>query len=190
MNRTAPIVLGLSGSPRRTGNTATLINELLRGARDVGASTELLSLADLDIRPCTGCETCVRTGACAQIDDLSGVAEKMSSADIWIMGTPVYLFSPTALCKAFLERWISLPDPTFSEKSAILVIPFAADSIEIGESTATTLRRCFTHKGVRHIETILGPGLLDRDAARGRPELLLSAYELGRRAASPNREAS
>jgi multimeric flavodoxin WrbA len=33
-------VVGFVGSPRKFGNTATLVGEVLRGARDVGAETK------------------------------------------------------------------------------------------------------------------------------------------------------
>jgi multimeric flavodoxin WrbA len=45
-------ILGVVGSPRRGGNTETILDEVLRGAREAGASTEKVVLDEADIRPC------------------------------------------------------------------------------------------------------------------------------------------
>ena len=41
-------VLGLSGSPRRHGNTETLLDAVLEGAREAGADVEKVVLRTLD----------------------------------------------------------------------------------------------------------------------------------------------
>lgn len=184
MNRTAPIVLGVIGSPRRGGNTELLVDEVLRGAQNAGAKTDKVILSEFDIRPCCACEHCVRTGECSQTDDMRAVADKMRAASIWVLGTPVYLFSPTAQFKAFLDRWIGVPEDVFADKGAILVVPFAASSPEIGEPTLGILRRVLQFRSMEHLDSILAPGLHDVGAARDKPEYLAAAYEAGRRAVS------
>ncbi|HOB06688.1 MAG TPA: NAD(P)H-dependent oxidoreductase, partial [Methanoculleus sp.] len=47
-------VLGISGSLRKNGNTATLVNTILERVREAGVETEYISLAGMEIRPCTG----------------------------------------------------------------------------------------------------------------------------------------
>ena len=44
-------VIALIGSPRKGGNTDTLAEEFLRGAREAGAETEKVYLDDFRIRP-------------------------------------------------------------------------------------------------------------------------------------------
>ncbi|MGR3293636.1 MAG: flavodoxin family protein, partial [Candidatus Scalindua sp.] len=48
-------VLGISGSPRRNGNTELLIREFMRGAETAGNKTEIIVLSELKISPCTSC---------------------------------------------------------------------------------------------------------------------------------------
>ena len=55
-------VLGISGSPRRNGNTELLIREFMRGAAAGGHKTELIVLSELKISPCTSCGSCKKTG--------------------------------------------------------------------------------------------------------------------------------
>lgn len=184
MNQTGTIVLGVVGSPRRGGNTELLVDEVLRGAQDAGAKTDRVILSELDIRPCCACEHCVRTGECLQTDDMRAVADRMRAASIWVLGTPVYLFSPTAQFKAFLDRWIGVPEDVFAAKGAILVVPFAASSPEIGEPTLETLRRVLQFRSMEHLDSIPAPGLHDAGAVADKPEYLAAAYEAGRRAVS------
>jgi multimeric flavodoxin WrbA len=42
-------ILGFNGSPRRAGNTETLIGAVLKSAADKGAETRLVNLNELSI---------------------------------------------------------------------------------------------------------------------------------------------
>ena len=64
-------VLGIACSPRKGGNTEIMMKEALAGARSYGAETELWTTAGKDLKPCDGCETCVkRHGECHIEDDM------------------------------------------------------------------------------------------------------------------------
>jgi multimeric flavodoxin WrbA len=51
-------VLGISGSPRRDGNTDILVNTALEVLAGEGLQTDFLSLADRPIKPCVACRGC------------------------------------------------------------------------------------------------------------------------------------
>ena len=57
-------VLGISGSPRRNGNTDILIHAALDVLAEEGLETEFLSLADRPIKPCNAC------GGCFKVDEV------------------------------------------------------------------------------------------------------------------------
>ena len=63
-------VLGVAGSPRRGGNSETLLDEVLRGTKEAGALTEKVVLAQLNIGPCKACNACAQTRICMQGDDM------------------------------------------------------------------------------------------------------------------------
>ena len=63
-------VLGVVGSPRRGGNTETLVDEVLRGAEEAGATVEKMILSEMDVEPCMACNACVKNGGCVQEDDM------------------------------------------------------------------------------------------------------------------------
>ena len=87
-------VLGVAGSPRRGGNTETLLDEVLRGAMDEGAETEKVILAQSNVGPCRACNACSRTGICIQDDDMAAIIEKMKASRVWVLATPVYWWGP------------------------------------------------------------------------------------------------
>ncbi len=97
-------LLGIVGSPRRGGNTEYAVREALRAGEREGFETELLHLADFDIRPCDGCETCFETKKCVIKDDVERIIEKMAEADGIIIGSPVYFYNTTSHVKAFIDR--------------------------------------------------------------------------------------
>ena len=51
-------ILAINGSPRKSGNTATLLNKALEGAASQGAKTELFHLYDLNFKGCISCFAC------------------------------------------------------------------------------------------------------------------------------------
>ena len=97
-------VLGLSGSPRMGGNTEQLLYELLRGAREAGAETRLIEVAELDISGCLHCDYCSRTGECKINDDMKLVYDAMSDADRIVLASPLHFMSVTAQLKAAIDR--------------------------------------------------------------------------------------
>ena len=48
-------IIAFNGSPRKTCNTATLLNKALEGAVSQGAETELIHLYDLNYKGCISC---------------------------------------------------------------------------------------------------------------------------------------
>ncbi len=102
-------ILGVSGSPRRNGNTLLMMQAVMEGAAMIeGVETELVDLARLKINPCTGCRTCRNRHErkCFQNpdDDMSGLYPKIVEADGLILGSPVYFAGVTAQLKAFMDR--------------------------------------------------------------------------------------
>lgn len=105
-------ILGLSCSPRKSGNTESLVGEALNGAQHEGAEAELFSLSDKEIKPCDGCSTCTRTGKCHINDDMQTVYQKLVAADGIIFGTPIYFYSMPSQAKALIDRTYALRRPT------------------------------------------------------------------------------
>lgn len=98
-----------NGSPRKNWNTAKLLESAMEGARSAGAEAELVNLYDIDFKGCKSCFACklknARTnGVCAIRDALRPVLERAASADVLVVGSPVYYSGITGVTHAFLER--------------------------------------------------------------------------------------
>ena len=96
--------IGIVGSPRKGGNTEFLTSYTLKVIEEEGIETEIIKLAGLDIRPCTGCLACKEEEHCPIKDDVFPIYEKIKAADAVILASPVYFSSVTSLMKALLER--------------------------------------------------------------------------------------
>lgn len=105
-------ILILSGSPKKNGNTAALIEWLSEGARARGAAIETIFLAFLKYKApgCTSCRLCQKAEAygCVIEDDVKPVLQKMAEADVIVMATPLYFFSASAQMKIIMDRMFSL----------------------------------------------------------------------------------
>ena len=104
-------IIAINGSPRKNGNTATLLNKALEGASSQGATTELINLYDLNFKGCVSCFACKLKGGksygkCAYKDELTLVLDKIESADAVILGSPIYFGDVTGEMRSFIERLV------------------------------------------------------------------------------------
>ncbi len=102
-------VVAVNGSPRKTWNTATLLDHALAGAREQGAQTELVHLYDHAFTGCVSCFSCKKIGGasygkCAVTDGITGLLERVAQADALILGSPLYFGVETGEMRSFLER--------------------------------------------------------------------------------------
>lgn len=98
-------VVGINGSARKDGNTATIIGKVFNELNKDGVETELIQLADYEIQPCRGCFACKDRGNCVFANDgFAEIFNRMVEADGIILGSPVYSADVSAKMKAFLER--------------------------------------------------------------------------------------
>lgn len=95
------------GSPRKGGNTETMLERCAKGLTAAGIETDLILLAGKTIEPCTACSKCKEKKdlKCSiKKDDFHGCFEKMLAADIILVGSPVYFGSATPQTMALLDR--------------------------------------------------------------------------------------
>jgi multimeric flavodoxin WrbA len=101
-------VIGITGSPRKNGNTEILMKEVLAVAHDAGCETEMFSMSEKHVAPCDACGTCFETGSCVVQDDMQELYEMLERADAVIFGSPVYFGSVSAQTKAVMDRMFAL----------------------------------------------------------------------------------
>ena len=97
-------VLGLAGSPRRGGNTETLLDWCLDGARAEGAEVVKFRLCDLDLHGCRACDRCWREGACVVGDDMQKLYPYLRTAESIALAAPTYFMGMAAVPKMMVDR--------------------------------------------------------------------------------------
>jgi multimeric flavodoxin WrbA len=98
-------VLGISGSLRDQSNTLHYVKTALQVLAEEEIETELLSLRDKEIKPCTGCYDCQTQGFCTiPGDDFDEIFNRMREVEGLILGSPVYLSSVVPQMMALLSR--------------------------------------------------------------------------------------
>jgi multimeric flavodoxin WrbA len=108
-------IIGFIASSRKEGNTACIVNEILEGAKELGAETQSWCFSDLDIEPCRGCSSCKKGDkGCVINDDMQKIYTAFIDADAVVLGSPVYMGQMSAQAKIFTDRLYACTSPRFS----------------------------------------------------------------------------
>ena len=179
------LLVGLNGSPRRGGNSATLLAEALAGGADSGAETLRFDLAFMDIAPCRACEACFSDGECVIEDGMTDLYQALERADAIIVASPIYFSGMSAQTKAAVDRcqalWARRQVLKLSRPPARGgIILCAAQPRARFDNAASELRAFLFGIGAEPERTLTFPGMEGPSAARERPDLLSQARELGR----------
>ncbi|MCZ7664242.1 MAG: flavodoxin family protein [Thermoleophilia bacterium] len=92
------------------GNTEVLVREALMAAEAAGVEVALVRLLDLDLKPCTGCKSCVESlmkggaGNCIIKDDFPFLDDLIMESDGVILGAPVFVLGAHGLVKLLADR--------------------------------------------------------------------------------------
>lgn len=103
-------ILGLMCSPVKNRNTDTLLQAVLDGAAEAGATTEKIYVNDLGVQPCQDCGFCRTTAGCSLSDGFSRIAGALPDADGVVVGAPTYYGGLAAQCKILIDRCFQFVD--------------------------------------------------------------------------------
>lgn len=93
-------VVGLVAGPRKTGNTARLVEEIISGAKDAGHETLLFYLGDMEINPLGADEN----GYVYPDDDFNQLMPHLETMGALVLGSPIYYDHVSARAKIFTDR--------------------------------------------------------------------------------------
>ena len=99
--------LAINGSPRKDGNTYTMLQEVIKPLDRAGWQTELIQVGGKEIRGCIACYQCFENQdkRCSVTTDMfNDIMDKMVQADALILGSPTYFTDVSAELKAVLDR--------------------------------------------------------------------------------------
>jgi multimeric flavodoxin WrbA len=97
-------VIGILGSPRKNGNSETLVRAVLEGAKEKGHETEIFLLGEMSYQGCVACMYCKTHDRCKQEDDLTKVMDAIEETDAIVLGAPIYMMQYSGQFKLFEDR--------------------------------------------------------------------------------------
>jgi multimeric flavodoxin WrbA len=175
-------LLILSASPRKGGNSDTLCDQFMLGAKEAGNQVEKIFLRDKKVNHCIACGTCQGNGGrCIQQDDMAEILDKMIRADVLVMATPVYFYNMNGQMKTLIDRTYA-GYTRISNKEMYFIMTAAVGAKDLLERTLEGFRgftSCLSgaeEKGVIH-----GTGAWNIGDIKRSPAMTL-AYEMGKNA--------
>jgi multimeric flavodoxin WrbA len=180
-------VIGIAGSPRRNGNSTTLLRSVLKGAESKGARTDVIHLNDLTYKGCQACEKCSPGGRCIVKDALTPVFSALKLADIWVLASPIYYDGFSGQMKLFLDRCRQLtkldgkPKKRLrGKRQAVIIVTYEDKQREDYLKVAKAQARYLGWMGDFGDVKIVSEGRLwEADAASKRADLLEMTEKLG-----------
>jgi multimeric flavodoxin WrbA len=149
-------VLGISGSPRKGGNTAVLVREVLK---HIKGKKKFVSLAGLNIHPCDSCDRCWKEKTeCVIDDDIRWIIREMQKADVIILGSPSYWGMVSAQLKMLIDRTVSIYEKdTLKNKIGAVVVTHDIHG-QAGYMTALTMANFLNANGILYAGRVIGEG--------------------------------
>lgn len=112
-------ILAFAGSPRRGGNSETLLDWVLAAmAKEPDVVIEKIPLTEANINPCKGCNACQKLNKCVQRDGMDIVHDKILAADVIILAAPIFCMGIAAQAKMLIDR-----AQVFTSRKYVLKLP-------------------------------------------------------------------
>jgi multimeric flavodoxin WrbA len=179
----------VKGSPRKSGNSAILAEQVAAGAQAAGAHVESFTLHQMEINPCDACDACQGEPyrGCIIDDDMQLLYPKLREAHALVIATPIYWFTISAQTKLFMDRCYGLLDAdgwSLRGKQIGIVLTYGdSDPYNSGAINAIrTFQDGFAYVGAEIAGLVYGSAS-DPGEIRRNETVMKQAYELGRRLA-------
>jgi multimeric flavodoxin WrbA len=164
-----PLLLALTASPRRRGNSARLLRAFLRGV--TGYTVQRIHLCDYAVAPCRGCGRCQTTHRCWQKDHAEKLIRYFSQADALVLAAPVFFYGFPGHAKTIIDRCHPLwQDPQWRRRPrrpGYFLATCASSRIREFEVIVRETKAFFNTIACTYSGAVLAPGLEpDADARR------------------------
>lgn len=194
----APRVLGISGSPRKKGNSDILTAHILNGAKQENQAVEKVFLRDHQFGSCIGCEQCRKDRICTGLKDgMTLLYPSILRSRGLVLVSPTHTYNVSALMKAFIDRLYCFYDfgtsrpRTWSSRlagqgrKAVIGAICEQESRENMGVTLEAMRLPLQSLGYEIVDEIAVFGLFDRGIIKRQTAILEKAVESGKKLARP-----
>ena len=122
-------IIVLQGSPNKKGSTNILVEEFTKGAESSNHRVKRFDVAEMNIKPCTGCVACGYEGPCVQKDDNAVIKRSVLEADMIVFATPLYYYGMSTQLKTVIDRFCAYNSSITGKhmKSALLTVAWNND---------------------------------------------------------------
>jgi len=182
-------VLGISGSPRRGGNTDLLLAEVMRGAASREAEVKTIILNDLNFIACQHCDACLKKGKCKYQDDMQMIYRELELADRIVLASPIHFMGVTAQMKAMIDRcqalWarkyvLKIPPLGDERKRKGLFISVAGRKVaNVFDGALITIKSLFVVLDVSYAGELLFRNIDEKGDIAKHPDALSQAFLAG-----------
>ena len=104
-------VTTILGSPRKKGNTATVLGWFEEEIKGQGYEIYRIDIAKSDVKGCLGCHSCEEVTdypGCVQKDDAMAIFDRMMDSDAVVYASPLFCWGFTSHMKALIDRHLCL----------------------------------------------------------------------------------
>lgn len=111
----------LMGSPRKNGNTMSLLSPFIAELEANGPICEVIWLYEKHLLPCTACRVCQKDWSvfgCRQQDDMQEIFDAVLASDLLVLATPIYAWYCTPPMKTVLDRLVYGMNKYYGEAGA------------------------------------------------------------------------
>lgn len=175
-------ILAISTSLRTNGNSETLLDSFIEGAKASGNDVEKITLKGKRIEFCRGCLACQKIGKCVIDDDSIEIVKKMKEAKVLVFATPIYYYEMCGQLKTLLDRANSLYDSDYKFEDVYVLSTAAEDEEGVDECAVNGVCGwidCFERCSLKG--TVFAGGVTDVGEIKNHPALK-QAYEMGLKA--------
>lgn len=181
-------IIILNGSPRPKGNTASLVAEFAKGAKEANCEVTVFELDKMDIHGCKGCFGGGKDSEhpCVQRDDMEKIYPVYRGADVVVLATPLYYWNFSGQLRTAFDRLFAVAecDPNYRNPQKESVLLMAAEGYGFDDALSY-YKNLMKHLGWKELGTVLAGGVMKAGDIQGHKELK-DAYELGKAVAGGN----
>lgn len=99
------------------GNTDTLANQFIKGAKEAGHEVSVLNLFSIKMNGCIDCGTCRKNNhMCVWKDEIANYLPTYLEADVIVMASAIYWYGISGQLKTFIDRTFAIEDDIKDKK--------------------------------------------------------------------------
>ena len=179
-------VIAVIGSPRSGGNSETIVDAVLAGAKENGKAVKKYNLNKMKIVGCQACMGCKKSGKCVQKDEMVALLEDIKTAEAIVVSSPIYFGQPSAQFRMFQDRTYSLFGMDFSSfidgGKKIVSVVTCGSGVDAAEKVATAMEGAFVNlMKMTLVDRLVLAGGGPPNVAAGDMDLIAKAKAVGKK---------